>query len=296
MRPASLLSSVVLLGVFALGAGACVDEGEGQDPNCMGAKCDDPGGPLTSYAKAVVDCDEALAFQLAEAGANVPLAIDAFADYSVCLLSPANSAIPAIEDGLIELGAPLRSLEEISVVFDEYRYASLCIDIEAASSLDGEALSLQFANCVANRERTLAEVIGAFVRFGEEEPAWELSEEREPFAACYGAYDEALLEDPSPSAEISVGEALVSCAENVLRGQALPLMEARCEKESCIDALLTLAFVQAGIETSISTSERLCQLLIDSSAYQTREAPGLRVDCRMTAFSALATQVAEGLL
>lgn len=274
---------------------ACVDNGPDTGQGCDGAKCDDPNGTPTAHATAVLDCDQALAEALAVAGESLPLTISARKYFADCLVGADNGAIATIEENLLESGAPLRSREEIAIAYDEYRYASLCIDIESASTLTGDALDSLIATCEASRERSLAQVIGAIVDFGEDGNGWELEEERETFADCYAAYDEAMTLSESPAAKIAAQEFLAFCAATTLHTQALPLMEARCEQENCFDELLALTFVQAGFETAIITSDRMCQLLVDSSSYQRQGAPEQLISCRMTAYSGLATQVLAGL-
>ncbi len=290
--------TAALLGALALGVlgAACADDGSAPLESCNGAKCDDPVGTPTAHSAAVLECDRQLDNDLAAAGDSIPLAIKGEIYFRECLRSADNGALATVENNLIQIGAPLRSRAEIEIVFDEYRYSSLCVDIESASALVGDALDLRIASCEAGRERSLAQVIGALVRFADEAtPPWALQEERTTFAECYRVYDETLAKSDASWAALVAQQDLAGCAGNVLRGQAEPLMEARCEQEVCEDELLVLSFVQAGFETALSTSDRMCQLLVDSSVYQRLGAPEQRIDCRMTVYSELARQVAAGL-
>ncbi|MCP4444656.1 MAG: hypothetical protein GY811_04825 [Myxococcales bacterium] len=300
MDPSILLRSVALLGALTLGtlASACVDDGPGIEHVCDGAKCDDPRGTPTAHSTAVITCDGKLAESLDAATDSLPLVIKAHLSHNECLVGADNGVIATIEDGLILLGAPLRTQIEIAIVFEEFRYASLCTDLESASAEDGDRLALQVAQCDASRERSLAEVIGALVDFGDEGTGWDIQEDRESFAECYRMYDEELASSASADTDFAAYQELADCATDSLRDEAAAVTDARCEKELCsniLDELLVLTFVEAGFETAIITSDRACQMLIDSGMNERNGSPEQLVECRMAVYSALASQVAAAL-
>jgi len=243
----------------------------------------------------VLACDRQLDEDLGAAGESVPQQIKAQTFYTGCLQSADNASVVVIETNLSLPSAPNRSFEEIVTVFDEFRYASLCVDMLSASSSQGDAQELLGATCEARRERSLAEAIGALVDFDGQGAAWRLLEERTSFSECYRGYDEALAQSASASEEYVARQDLAECAADSLRALAEPLKDARCEQEVCGDDLVVLEFVIAGFETAITTSDRACQMLFDASVYR-RQSDALELlDCRVEAYSELINQVTDSL-
>mgnify|MGYP001825728397 CR=1 FL=1 len=290
--PLRLLAALALMG----GAMGCATGGgpdEPLDPNCLGSKCDDPVGPPTPHALAVADCDEGHAQALADAEDSTAKALSAWNEYNACLRSADNSVIANIEANLATNGTPSRDRDSIIEVYEEFRYASLCSDIEAVAGVLGDELALIGARCTSNRERSLAHVVSALVDYtGERSPVF-LTDEREQFSDCYESYDESMPD--GDEATLAAREALVSCAGDALRGEALVLKEAYCELLGCPDDLLITSFIQAGFDTAIDTSENACDMLVDASIYTGAGGMQQELNCRLSIYAQLRVATLDGL-
>ncbi len=275
--------------VFSALAFACAAVPETESPDCDSGKCDDPRGQPTTHSAAVLLCDKELDEGLADAGALVDAQLASHQRHRACVAVANNGAATVIEGNLASSDAPIRSLDEISIVFDEFRYASLCVDLEAASTLVGDEKSLLSARCESIRERTLAELIGALVRFGSAGTGWLLQPDSESFSECYSDFADAL----SSGGDLYAAHArLAVCATEELVALAPALKDSYCAQTSCTDDLVALSFIAAGFETAITTSDRACQMLVDAS--EVREELGTAlIDCRMVAYSKLYRNVLD---
>jgi hypothetical protein len=274
---------------------ACADAADGEMPSCIGAKCDDPGGVSALHLSAVLDCDRAHDGAVEQAGNSVADLVAAETSYRQCLIGANDSVVGVIEDNLTQGTAPPRSAEEIATVLDEFRYASLCTDIESASPAIGDELALLVGHCESSRERNLAVLIDALVDFTGQRIQVVFGEERESFPGCYDAYDRELAAGGTPLELFQAREALVECSADALRAHAETIKDAQCELNGCDDELLTLSFVQAGFETALTTSDRACQMFVDASVYRESAAPEHALDCRLAAYASLQAAVSTGL-
>lgn len=275
----SLLAAMLLLG-------AC--GGAGGDGPCVGTKCDDPNGNPTPHRLAVLDCDS----KYEGPDEDLAVAVAAVRSYHNCLVGADDSTIGAIKDNLLHPNTANRSNEEIQIVFDEFRYASLCTDLESASNQLGDTRELLVLNCEVQRERSLAEMIDAFVDFAGQRVEVTLSEERPHFEECYRLFDDALVQGDLVGV---AREALVDCTAEDLRTHATLIRDAHCEIADCADPLIVLSFVKAGFETAITTSERACQMLVDASVYRDKGAPQQVQACQLAVHAQLKTAVTTGL-
>ncbi len=270
---------------LAVMVAACAPPGEGETPSCQSDKCDDPRQGPTAHARAVLECDSTLDGQLAEPSAS-PL--DAHQKHRACVASANDAVATVIEENIETANAPTRSLEEIDVVFSEFRYASLCTDLEAASAAEPDATALLTARCESIRERSLAELIGALVEFDSDGTGWPLEVSPESFSGCFAEYESAL-----ESLGVSEADAaLVACAAGELAALAPALTEAYCAQNACVDELVALSFITAGFETAIATSDRACQMLVDAAGLARG---GTYTDCRVLAYSELFRSVDTSL-
>jgi hypothetical protein len=282
------------LAILALVVGGCASAGPGDpvDPNCAGSKCDEPLGPATPHALAIEDCDSKYEEERGGASASSDeLAV--LQRYRQCLLTTNNSAIFTIEENLATAGKPARSPEEIVGVFDDFRYASLCGDIESISSLLGDELAIVFEECSARRERSLGHVVSALVDYTGERSTVFLGDQRDTFSACYGSYDEAISQ--SPDEDYSAREALVACAGSELMGFATVLKDAFCELAGCPDDLLITSFIQAGFESALTTSGDVCELLVEASIYANEGSLPQVLGCELSVYAQLHGVVTDGL-
>src|SRR5690606_25029566 len=150
----------------------------------------------------------------------------------------------------------------------EFRYDSLCVDLESASRLEGEALDLLVARCDVYRERSLAQAVGPLVDFTGERTEREVGAEREHFDNCHGDHDRALSAGLTPSQDYAARQELVACSAEDLRAHSELIKNAQCQDAACGDELLALSFIRAGFDTAIVTTDRICDLLVDASTYR----------------------------
>ena len=286
------MQAVAMLALFA-GASACSPPDAAVDPSCIGSKCDDPIGPPTPHALAVWDCEQTRDDALAAASSSEELA--ALEQYRQCLVEVDNSAISRIEQNLLAAGKLARSHDEILGVFEEFRYASLCTDIESISSFVGDDLALVFERCAATRERALAHVVSALVDYTGERSSVLLNDQREHFSACYLKYDEVVSQSSDSSEQYAARQELVSCAGDDLRDHAGVLKDAFCERVGCPDELLIASFILAGFETAIDTSSQACQVLVDASIYQDVGGFQQALNCQLSVYAQLRVAVVDGL-
>ena len=284
------------LAIMSAAAG-CAAAGPEQptDPNCLGRKCDEPVGPPTPHALAISDCDDGHAEGLATSEDSTAKELLTWNEYHACLLSVDNSAISTIEKNLAANEKPARDRDSIIEVFDEFRYASLCSDIEAVASVLGDELALVGARCTTTRERSLAHVLSALVDYTGERSTVLFTDEREHFSDCYRSYDQSLLEDSSSDSVLAARQALVGCAGDDLRGDAHFIIEAYCSLLGCPDDLLITSFIQAGFDTAIDTSTTTCQMLVDASIYTGEGGAQQELNCRLSIYAQLRAATLDGM-
>jgi hypothetical protein len=283
----------LVLGVSACAAGAGPDEP--MDPNCVGSKCDEPVGPPTPHALAVADCDQRHEVALGAAEDSAAKQLSAWNEFHACLQSVDNSAIAVIEQNLVSADKPGRDRDAITEVFEEFRYASLCSDIEAIATVLGDELALVAARCTTTRERSLAHVLSALVDYTGERSTVFFSDQRGQFPDCYDAYDASLSAAPGGSELLELRRDLVACAGQQLRGDALLIKEAYCAILGCPDDLLITSFIQAGFETAIDTSGSTCEMLVDASIYSGEDGKAQALQCRLSIYAQLRAATLDGL-
>ncbi len=286
--------SCLWLCAFALALAACADVVPEPEPHCQSGKCDDPVGELTPHALAVLACDQSHGEALALSTASLAERLASENDYLECLAKVDDGAVVSIEDNLVR-PERARSINEIFAVFDEYRYASLCSDIGAASLLPADQLALSLAQCQVLRERALAQAIGALVDFAGERTAWQLESERSSFADCYRDFDARVATGLSPVQVYAAQQDLVACSAENLYEHARLLKDAQCRLSACSDESLLLLFIEAGFETAIVTSDRVCDLLVDASIYREVGDPTHVMECEIAFYAQLKSAVVAGL-
>lgn len=290
--PLRCLAALALVsGVVGCAAGGGPEEP--LDPNCLGSKCDEPVGPPTPHALAIADCDEGHAQGLASAEDSTAKAIAAWNEYHACLLSADNSVIATIEGNLANGETPARDRDSILEVFEEFRYASLCSDIEAVAVVLGDELALVGARCSSKRERSLAHALSALVDYTGERSTVFFTDERDEFSECYRDYDELMRDDDQ--AILAARQALVGCAGDELRGDALVIKEAYCALLGCPDDLLITSFIQAGFDTAIDTSATTCEMLVAASIYTGEGGMQQELNCRLSIYAQLRSATLDGL-
>lgn len=283
---------LALVAVTFLAPGCASDGDDPVDPNCVGSKCDDPLGPATPHALAIADCDSDYEQELGNlATSSEELAV--VQRYRQCLLTTNNSAIFTIEKNLGAAGKPAQTPDEIVGVFDDFRYASLCSDMESISSLLGDELAVEFERCSATRERSLGHVVSALVDYTGQRSTVFLGEQRDAFPACYSSYDDA--RSPDEAADYAAREALVACAGSELMGFASVLKDAFCELAGCPDDLLITSFIQAGFESALGTGGDVCELLVDASIYANDGSRAQILGCELSVYAQLHVLVSDGL-
>jgi hypothetical protein len=287
-----------LLAALAMAAGfsACAS-GAGPDapidPTCVGSKCDEPAGPATPHALAVAACDQGHEDGLAASGGSADKSLAAWREYHVCLLSADNAAIATIELNLAGEDKLSLDSDAIAEVFEEFRYASLCSDLEAIATVVGDELALVASRCTTTRERSLAHVLSALVDYTGERSTVFFTDERQQFSECYIPYDASMaagLED-----SLVARQALVSCAGDDLRSDAEFVKDAYCALLGCPDDLLITSFIQAGFETAIDTSESTCEMLVDASIYVGEDGFEQVLNCRLSIYAQLRAATLDGL-
>jgi hypothetical protein len=289
-----LVATVALVaGISACASGAGPDEPV--DPNCVGSKCDEPVGPPTPLALAVEACDLGHEDALAEAGDSTDKMLVAWHGYHACLLVADNSAISAIETNLAAADKPTRDRQAIVEAFGDFRYASLCSDIEAIATVLGDELALVAAKCTTTRERSLAHVLSALVDYTGERSTVFFTDEREYFADCYVSYDATMSDSLAFEQALDARESLVSCAGEGLRGDALIIKEAYCSLLPCPDDLFITSFIQAGFNTAMDTSESTCEMLVDASIYTGQDGLQQVLNCRLSIYAQLRAATLDGL-
>lgn len=289
-----LLACAAVLTGAACAVAAC-EQADVYDPiGCEGGKCDDPTATPTPHALAVLACEQAHSDDLDVDGLTVADQLEAEKSYRACLTRVDDAAVVTIGDNLLEPES-LRSLDEIGSVFAEFRYASLCVDIESASSREGDELDLLVAECDVLRERSLAQAVGALVDFTGERTVWELGAERTTFVDCYRDYDQALSEGLTPSQNYLARQELVACSADDLRADSELIKDAQCQNSACGDELLALSYIRAGFDTAIVTTDRVCDLLVDASIYREASDGSQVMDCQIALYAQLKRAVQTGL-
>jgi hypothetical protein len=282
--------------VLVLGFSACASgEADGMDPDCVGSKCDEPLGPPTPHALAVEACDLGHDKALASASDDVGAQLSVWNEYHACLVSADNSTLSTLEAKLAEGDGIAWDRDAIFTVLEEFRYASLCADLEAISVFAGADLALVAARCSSTRERSLAHALSALVDYGGQRSTVFLGDQRDSFQECYRAHD-ALGAEAFPSDEyFQARVALVACAGNEVRGDASFVAQAYCALLGCPDELLITSFISAGFETAIDTSESACSLLVDASIYAGDDAFHQLLNCQLSIFGQLHAATLDGL-
>ncbi len=281
---------------LAAGISACASGAGPDDPidlTCVGSKCDEPVGPATPLALAVASCDLGHEDALAASGDSTKKILAAWTEYSACLVSADNAAISTIEVNLS--GIDKQSLDEgaITEVLEDFRYASLCSDLEAISTVVGDELALVATRCTTTRERSLAHALSALVDYSGERSTVFFTDERQQFSDCYIPYDSSMAE--SPDAGLIARQALVACAGDDVRSDSAFVIEAFCDLLGCPDNLLITSFIQAGFETAIDTSARTCEMLVGASIYAGDDGMEQILNCRLSIYAQLRAATLDGL-
>jgi hypothetical protein len=241
----------------------------------------------------VAACDLDHEDAMGASGDSTDKSLAAYNQYHACLLSADNAAISTIELNLAQEGKPAMDSEAITEVFDEFRYASLCSDLEAIATVLGDELALVASRCTTTRERSLAHVLSVLVDYTGERSTVFFTDERQKFSDCYIPYDTSMAEGEDGA--LAARQALVSCAGDDVRSDSSFVIDAYCALVGCPDNLLITSFIQAGFETAIDTSENTCDMLVEASIYAGDDALEQVLNCRLSIYAQLRAATLAGL-
>jgi len=192
---------------------ACAADPASMEPGAGGGggKADDPT-VRSEHARAVVACDLA---RDASTSVELDAILANLRDYTACVTSANEASLDAIDAALPE------DLEYASAfMFDRFHESSneLCGALSAGAVFDYQLHVGE--QCLGARARQLASLIDGFVAF-EGADRIRITVDREPFSACYGAYDAATSAATAAAKVVDARMTLSTCIDDETRRIAL---------------------------------------------------------------------------
>jgi hypothetical protein len=263
----STLRTILAMGL-ALGLGGCMTGGTtggGADVDGDG-KADIWGeSQAASHRDAVLQCERNMQAALENASSTVAM-VQTQATYQQCLFAINNTARETIEQNLADIesdqyGTSLQT-------FADYRWAAetLCgVAVDWSDGADGTMSQIVRAGCLAEGERALADLIDAFVYFGDQQTQAQIAEDRAAFATCYEAQDAALETAVANNEMIQAMHASADCIERQIDGRVADLAAATVATFPGRDLATVQAAIREAVWRMFDLGGAMCSLVAAAS-------------------------------